>query len=148
MNKFDPHDPYISEEIRKYLVIQLLGLLNELIKDSGFLGKHLKSTHAMTFSLMMDRVMGWHEWQKLIPPLKFDPTWKVTIVPPFAGAMVRFLVEKEGSKQISVYLDCYEILGSFGSPYWEIYPYEGGTYRVAMYDTEELMKSIGYALDA
>lgn len=143
------NDPYISEEIRKYLLIQLRELLNEFINANSFLGnKHQKSTHAMTFSLMIERVMCWQEWKKYIPSLKFDPSWEVTIIPPFSGAMIRFIVQKENSRRISVYLDCYDVLGSFGAPYWEIYPYENGTYRVAMNDTEELMKSIGYALDA
>ena len=68
------------------------------------------------------------------------------IIPPFAGAIVRFMIDK-GDKHVSVYLDCYDNLGCFGSPYWEIYPYEEDVYRTSMENVDDLMLRIGQILD-
>lgn len=83
----------------------------------------------------------WRGWCNKIPALQFDPEWAVKIIPPFGGAMARFLVEKDG-KTASVYLDCYEALGCFGEPYWEVHPVDDDVARCAMNDTAELMNLI------
>lgn len=86
------------------------------------------------------------EWAMKIPPLHFKPEWKVTIIPPFGGAIVRFHVEYE-EKEISCYLDCYDRLGYFGGPYWEIYPYKDDVYRFALEDTDLLIEKITEELE-
>lgn len=43
---------------------------------------------------------------------------------------------------MSAYLDCYEVLGFYGSPYWEIYPYDNGIYRCNINETDELVDVI------
>lgn len=92
------------------------------------------------------------EWVKKIPFIEFPEGVLVKVIPPFRGAMARFLVARKDSPKhyISVYLDVYSLLGIYdnkGSPYWEIYPYKGDTYRVAMDNTEELVKRIMEALE-
>ena len=61
--------------------------------------------------------------------------------------MVRFKVTKRGLDDwVSVYLDCYDNLGIFGEPYWEIYPFKGDVYRVPMNNVNELVEKIEEAL--
>ena len=88
----------------------------------------------------------WRKWVEEIPALRFKEDWNVKVIPPFAGAIARFMIEKDGN-YVSVYLDCYEKLGYFGEPYWEIYPYEYDTYRVAMNKTDELLAAIDKSLN-
>jgi hypothetical protein len=89
-------------------------------------------------------------WVKEIPYLTFPADWGVKIIPPFNGAIVRFLVKK-GNASASIYMDGYSELGCFGytapEPYWEIYPYEGDVYRVALQNTDELLKVIAESID-
>lgn len=69
------------------------------------------------------------------------------MIPPFGGAMVRFVVEFNG-RICSVYLDCYDNLGFVGSPYWEVYPGDDNTNtaRLALADVEGLMYYINKSL--
>lgn len=87
------------------------------------------------------------KWRILIPTFKIKPDWLIQIIPPFTGAVVRFGISKENFKDrqfISVYLDCYELLGfcGEGNPYWEVYPVNGDTWRCAMDDIDGLMEGI------
>lgn len=81
------------------------------------------------------------KWTKEIPYLRFQNDWDVKIVPPFANTIVRFRVKK-GTKEVSVYLDCYNLLGYSDGPYWEIYPYEDDTFRCDINETDKLIKAI------
>nr|DAN90730.1 MAG TPA: hypothetical protein [Bacteriophage sp.] len=47
--------------------------------------------------------------QKL-PAFHFDKEWDVKIIPPFAGAIIRFVIDYKG-KHVSVYFDAYSELG-------------------------------------
>lgn len=91
------------------------------------------------------RLMEHEKWIKEIPYLDFKRDWRVQVSPPFAGAVVRFRV-KRGEADVSVYLDCYDKLGYFGSPYWEVYPYNDDTFRCGINETEELIKAIEVSL--
>ena len=67
----------------------------------------------------------WRNWCDKIPALQFDSSWDVRIIPPFSGALVRFVVSKN-DRGISVYFDAYSRLGWMCEndepiPYWEIY---------------------------
>lgn len=91
------------------------------------------------------------DWIEKIPSIPFKHDWKVTIIPPYAGALVRFLVEKN-NKKISVYLDVNCNLGFVMEnnkplPYWEIYPYEGDIFRCYMNETEILVDAIERSLE-
>ena len=102
----------------------------------------------MLISAQMEVEFEWRKWAKEIPSLKFKPSWGVQIIPPFAGAVVRFVVTK-GEARVSVYLDCYDNLGFFGRPHWELYPsVDGNNIRFDMHDTESLLEEIAKSLKA
>ena len=94
----------------------------------------------------LERAEDWNRWIREIPAIKFKSDWEVRVIPPFAGAIARFHIDK-GDKHVSVYLDCYDKLGCVGEPYWEIYPYEEDTARVLMNDIDELLKLLSEVLD-
>jgi hypothetical protein len=91
-----------------------------------------------------DEIMESRKWMNEIPDLSFPKSWKIRMLPPFGGAVVRFAVIKPSGKRISVYLDCYDNLGFMGHPYWEMYPgvSDDGPDRFLMNDTEDLLKAL------
>lgn len=103
--------------------------------------------HDQEYNLLREyeEQMEHRKWIKEIPYLQFPADWKVKITPPFAGAVVRFGVEK-GGNNVSVYLDCYDKLGCYGSPYWEVYPYNDDVFRCDISDVEGLLAAIAYSL--
>lgn len=87
------------------------------------------------------------EWVDRLPYIKFPSSWDVKIIPPFAGAMVRFIAAR-GGRLVSVYLD---VDGSLGfecdadgefTPYWEACPYGDDVFRCPMADTDALVAAI------
>lgn len=95
----------------------------------------------------IEREFEWNKWAKEIPALNFKEDWNVRVIPPVGSAIARFLVEKDGGS-VSVYLDCYGMLGSCEEPYWEIYPHADGCFRCEMNDTEALLNAISESLQA
>ena len=96
----------------------------------------------------MERSFEWGKWNKEIPFIPIYKDWEIKIIPPFSGAVVRFLVREPGGDDISVYLDCYDILGCYGSPYWEIYPAaDGDVERYKMEDVDGLLDGLERALE-
>lgn len=88
----------------------------------------------------------WREAIGIAPVLHFPRGWGVKVIPPFAGALMRFIVYK-GEANVSVYADYHEALGYFGEPHWEIYPGPSGENdRYALADTETLIREIGKSL--
>lgn len=90
----------------------------------------------------------WRYWCKKIPAIQFDSDWKVKIIPPFGGALARFVVEKDG-KRVSVYFDAYANLGAVYDdknnpiPYYEIYPSpDGDTRRYVLDEVDKMMNDI------
>lgn len=98
------------------------------------------------FTYEYDQKMESRKWSEEIPFINFPNDWKIKIIPPFAGAVVRFRIEKNNAA-VSVYLDCYDHLGCYGEPYWEIYPYNEDTFRCDMKDTDSLLKAIEETLN-
>lgn len=88
----------------------------------------------------------WREWVTQIPSLSFPSDWQVKVIPPFSGAMVRFQITTKAGGWTSVYLDCFDQLGFVGEPYWEVYPYDGDTYRCMMNETTKLLRAIKHSL--
>jgi hypothetical protein len=86
------------------------------------------------------------KWQKEIPYIQFPADWQVQISPPFAGAVVRFRVKKDKA-EVSIYLDCYDRLGCYGSPYWEVYPYKGDVGRCGIDEIDTLLSLISTSLE-
>lgn len=97
----------------------------------------------------MEAAFEWKKWREEIPYLQFLSHWKVKIVPPSSGAVVRFLVTTDDKNWISVYLDCYDMLGFYQAPYWEIYPaVDGDCERFPMHETTALLDAIELSLKA
>lgn len=96
----------------------------------------------------MSKEFEWEKWQKEIPYLTFPEHLEVKVIPPFQGAIVRFLVRSKEYHEanVSIYLDCYSILGASSEPYWEIYPYEEDVFRCGMNETEELIEGVEYSI--
>lgn len=85
----------------------------------------------------------WREIIGQIPYIPFPKGWRVAIIPPFAGAVARFLVKPDRSRRVkSVYLDWYDNLGHYGEPYWEVHPYRGDIGRCPVADTRKLLQMI------
>jgi len=87
------------------------------------------------------------EFAKKIPYINFPSDWLIQIIPPHAGATVRFVVTNKELKkkdfEVSVYLDCYRALGACDEPYWEIYPNKNCTNeRFGIDEVSEMLKAI------
>lgn len=66
---------------------------------------------------------GWRNWCKEAPWLQFPPELEVKLLPPFGGAMARFMARfPDSENHVSVYWDCHDTLGAMDEPYWELYP--------------------------
>lgn len=89
------------------------------------------------------------KWVEEVPYLNFKEEWSVKILPPFCGAIIRFHIEAPNGNRVSVYLDGYDILGSMGQPYWEVF---GGcrdvTERFLSEEHEQMMAYIEESLEA
>lgn len=94
----------------------------------------------------VERLDDWRGWIEKIPFIQFPSDWMIKVIPPFGGAIARFLVMK-GNKRVSIYLDAYSRLGCSDDPYWEVYPHEDDVFRCSMEDTESLLKAITESLE-
>ena len=94
----------------------------------------------------VERIMEYNKWCGEIPHIKFPTDWEVQIIPPFAGAVARFKIRK-GDANVSIYLDCYDRLGCYGQPYWEVYPHHDDVFRCDMADTDSLLKAIAESIE-
>lgn len=94
----------------------------------------------------LEKRLEWNKWATEIPYISWPTAWQIKAVPPFHGAIIRYRVKK-GDKDVSVYLDCYDILGVVGEPYWEVYPVEGDVGRCLMNETDRLLEIISSVLD-
>ena len=87
----------------------------------------------------------WTKWAKEIPYLEFDEEWKVKAVPPFLSGVIQYNIQHRDNSEVwvSVFLDCYDLSGAFGAPYWEVWPFKGfPCQRYEMSDTEGLLNAI------
>jgi len=92
----------------------------------------------------------WDKWREEIPYINFPSDWQVKPVPPVTGAVVRFLVRRNDTRKgdrVSIYLDCYNLIGYYDGPYWEVYPHNGDVIRCGIKDVESLVKYIGESLE-
>ena len=100
-------------------------------------------------SLMIAKVEQFHDykgWARKLPAFHFDKEWDVTIIPPFASAIIRFVIDYNG-KYVSVYFDAYSELGWMYDkneqpiPYFEYYDGEE-THRYYLDESEQMMNDI------
>ena len=95
----------------------------------------------------IEAVEEWKKWCSKIPALHFKKEWDVCIIPPFAGAMIRFTV-KYKEKHCSIYLDCYSRLGCVDEPYWEVYDSDShDCTRFLLEKHEDMMKFVEECLE-
>ena len=96
----------------------------------------------MMMSAQMEKEFEWMKWAKEIPYIKWPSDWELKAVPPYVGAVIRYWI-KTPRGEISVYLDCYDNLGFYGKPHWEVYPdKDGNNMRFDMEDVDGLLKCI------
>lgn len=88
-----------------------------------------------------DRDFKTREITELMPYLKLQPDWEIAVIPPFAGASVRFCIKK-GNAEVSVYADFFRNIGNSNKPYWEVYPYHYDVFRCYINNTDELLEAI------
>jgi hypothetical protein len=95
----------------------------------------------------MSELFEWDKWMREIPSIPMKRNWRMSVIPPFGGAVVRFIVHK-GNASVSVYLDCYDKLGCMDmKPYWEIHPsVDGDCKRFWMHEVDELVDEISKSL--
>lgn len=84
----------------------------------------------------------WNYWIHEIPFISLPDGYDFKAIPPFGGAMTRFLIKKPNGSIISVYLDIYARLGAVFEPYWEVYPYNEDVGRCMLNETDELVNMI------
>lgn len=108
--------------------------------------------------LARERIHSWRQWNHIIPVLDFPEHWVVKIIPPFGGAIIRFVAAYRDNLEhpVSVYLDGYNELGIWSSKltgdpnhdaYWEIYPdVNGDNARFAFEDILSLFEAIEKSL--
>jgi hypothetical protein len=72
--------------------------------------------------IKIESIFEYLEWALKLPYIKWPAHYLIKALPPFLGAMVRYFVAKEGDEEnhVSIYLDCHDLLGCYGSPYWEV----------------------------
>jgi hypothetical protein len=93
-----------------------------------------------------ERLYDAREWCSKIPFIPFKQGWLVKVIPPFGGAVARFMVSQDEKNYVSIYLDCYSQLGSWDAPYWEVYPYDGDTFRCSINEINKLVDAIEISL--
>ena len=88
----------------------------------------------------IEHAEGWRSTIDQIPELQFPSHWKVQLIPPYGGAMARFIV----NQRVSIYLDFHNALGIVNQPYWKAYDTKGDTdiERFYLYETTELINYI------
>jgi hypothetical protein len=95
----------------------------------------------------IERIENWDKMIAEIPSLRFRSEWEVQVIPPFMGAVARFVVRHNG-RHVSVYLDWYGQLGAMQLPYYEIYPdADGENSRFGLQSIDRMMQEIAKSLD-
>ena len=108
----------------------------------------MKSLNDKSYNMRLNLEISeqWRLFIDTIPALKFPPEVTVKIIPPFGGAIARFILSYK-DKTISVYLDAFSRLGAMDEIYWEAYPINGDIDRYIMEDTRGLMQAINTELE-
>lgn len=93
-----------------------------------------------------EQIHDFRGWANRLPTFHFDKEWDVKIIPPFAGAIIRFTIDYK-NKHVSVYFDGYSELGYVCNeeekpiPYFEYYDGED-TYRYCLNEADKMMDDI------
>lgn len=93
-----------------------------------------------------EQIHDFRGWANRLPTFHFDKEWDVKIIPPFAGAIIRFTIDYK-NKHVSVYFDGYSELGYVCNeeekpiPYFEYYDGKD-TYRYYLDEADKMMDDI------
>lgn len=103
--------------------------------------QHKKQLDLFVKRVEIEAEQEWDRVRQELPWLNFPPHLCVKIVPPFMGAMVRFLVKNPVTGDTaSVYYDEWGMLGA-DRQYWEVYVH-GDTTRFERDDVVAMMNFI------
>lgn len=106
----------------------------------------MKQVNKSLMLAQIEQICDYRGLARKLPAFHFDKEWDVLIVPPFAGAIIRFVISYNG-KYVSVYFDAYSELGWMYDkneqpiPYFEYYDGED-TYRYLINESEQMMNDI------
>lgn len=110
------------------------------------MAKQSREVQRLNVSRENDRLMNYQKWVDKIPMLHFKPEWSVKVLPSHGGAMARFLIFC-GTAKVSIFLDCYAMLGDDDVPYWEVSPHGKDVTRCGMYQVDVLMQLIAESIE-
>jgi hypothetical protein len=81
-----------------------------------------------------------------IPAIQFPPSWKVSVMPPRHGAIVRFRVSN-GRREVDVAADFFSRLCDKTEPYWQVTPGKDDWFDLyPLDDTDDLIAGIKVAM--
>ena len=99
-----------------------------------------------------ENIQHYRKWCKELPALHFEKEWDVMILPPYAGAIIRFVIRYK-DKAISVFFDANSRLGYMYDeneepiPYYEMYDGED-IHRYYLGEHEQMMDDIRKVLNS
>lgn len=104
-----------------------------------------KSSYDAVKRSKLEHEEGWNYHSKEIPSFELRPGYRIKILPPYGGALIRFNIFHDHTR-FSVYFDANDALGSVREPYWEVYhnAWSSGddTKRFYTYQLHELLFEI------
>lgn len=93
-------------------------------------------------SYLAEEYFNWQGVSQKIPEIYFENTWGIKLLPPSQTAVLRFEVKVPNVQSINVFLDCYNTLGDYPGPYWEIQCHNKAPVRIPMHDTKKVKQVI------
>lgn len=97
-------------------------------------------------SYELERALDYGRWMKELPFFTVPEGFKIKVVPPWHGAVIRFWIQKDDAvdmeNSVSVYFDSMNVLGSMSQPYWEAYPIDDDCRRYFVGEEEKMMSDI------
>lgn len=88
-------------------------------------------------------------WLKKIPEINFPEKYNIKLIAPRTPAIIHYHITLKENENclVSIFLDCYGLIGVYNGPYWEIYPLKKESIkRCGMYDINKLLKYIDESL--
>lgn len=97
-------------------------------------------------SYELEQALDYRRWMEELPFMEIPSGFKIKVVPPWHGAVIRFWIQKVGAVDnqdcVSVYFDSRNVLGSMSQPYWEAYPIDDDCQRYFVGEEEKMMSDI------
>lgn len=94
----------------------------------------------------IEKALDYERWMKELPFLTIPEGFRIKVVPPFHGAVIRFWIQKADAvdmeNSVSVYFDSANVLGWMSEPYWEAYSIDGDCARYKVGEEDKMMEDI------